>query len=80
MCELMKTIQIYTEKPQLWPIYILSGMPVPESDAQRRRWMFAERRTRRAENVQLNRYWRETRQLLFQIEAPGQGSRAAERL
>lgn len=54
MCELMKRIQIYTEKPQLWPIYSIYDHLQPQTEAQRRQWMFAERKKRKEENIKKN--------------------------
>ena len=78
MCELMKNIQIYTEEPQLKPIYTLSETSMLETDAQRRSRMFAERKARKAEHIQLNQYWRATHKLLFQVQPYFQRRQAAE--
>lgn len=61
MCIFQKCkIEIYTETPQLWPLYAKSE---EETDGERRHRMFEERKARRLENKARNKladpiHWR----------------------
>ena len=54
-CELMRTAQFYTETPQQWPLYSLYDQLQPQTDEQRHQWMLAERKARKAANIEANR-------------------------
>lgn len=53
MCIFQKQkFEVYTEQPQLWPLYQASE---EETDAERRHRMFVERKARRLENTERNK-------------------------